>query len=397
MHTALLLVRDRRDGGSFPARRTAFTLVELLVVMTVVGLLVAILLPALGAARDAARNSACKNNLRQLGIGLHSYAERHHERFCSGAFSWKHDGAVTEIGWVADMVNQNVLVGEMLCPANEAKLSETYKDLLEMNPSAPNACQVDWLGSPAKTYPDGSAKVNPCRKIAGDLSTFAAGSEPRRVLVEEQIYKKWYNTNYAASWFLVRSGASLNGSGQLTSSLAGCAASNLSRKSTAGPLSRRMTENSAAPSSIIPFLGCARPLSLSAKGIGQYIGSHGPADPLAAAMTRGPVVNGDMEPPTPASGTPFNGPGGWWSIWNKARQDYRNFAPVHGGMANILFADGSVKGFTDSTGDELLNNGFDPSLYTPSSPLIGFGDKTVELPDTEIYSGWTLRAELKGG
>src|SRR5687768_7266128 len=144
-----LIFRDQRAG---------FTLVELLVVMSIIGLLVAILLPALGAARDAARNSACKNNLRQLGVGLHAYAENHQERFCSGAFHWEKDGAVTEIGWVADLVNQEILVGEMLCPSNAARLSETYHHLMEMNPSDPNPCNVDWKGSPAGTYPDGSVK-----------------------------------------------------------------------------------------------------------------------------------------------------------------------------------------------------------------------------------------------
>lgn len=384
------LTRSHAERGN--ERRKAFTLVELLVVITIIGLLIAILLPALGAARDAARNSTCKNNLRQLGVGMHSYAEKHGERFCSGAFSWELDGAVTEIGWVADLVNQNVLVGEMLCPSNNAKLSETYKDLLQMDPNGANSCAVDWKGGAAGTLPDGTLKNNPCRKIAED-ATMTAGSEPRRLLVEEQVLKKWYNTNYAASWFLVRSSVNLNASGQLNTTLAGCATSNLSRKSTGGPLSRRLVENGGAPSSIVPFLGCARPLGLTEKSIGQYVGPYGPSDPLAAAVTKGPAENATMAPPNPAGGTAYAGAAGWWAIWNKTVQDYRNFGPVHGGSCNILAADGSVKSFQDSTSDQLLNNGFDPAV-APSGT--GFGDKTVELLPTEIYSGWTLRADLKG-
>lgn len=52
----------------------AFTLIELLVVVAIIVTLIALLMPALGKARDAARRAACLSNLRQIGIGLASYA-----------------------------------------------------------------------------------------------------------------------------------------------------------------------------------------------------------------------------------------------------------------------------------------------------------------------------------
>jgi prepilin-type N-terminal cleavage/methylation domain-containing protein/prepilin-type processing-associated H-X9-DG protein len=61
--------------------RRAFTLIELLVVIAIIAILAALLLPALAAAKQKAAQTACLNNMKQLGTGMMMYVDENGDAF----------------------------------------------------------------------------------------------------------------------------------------------------------------------------------------------------------------------------------------------------------------------------------------------------------------------------
>ncbi|MAT68689.1 MAG: prepilin-type cleavage/methylation domain-containing protein [Planctomycetaceae bacterium] len=421
--------RKQRKTARRSAERPGFTLVELLVVIAIIGVLVALLLPAISRAREASRANACMNNLRQFGIGFHMFAERDpNGRMCTGAADFRRDGAWDKYGWVADLVNTGAAnPQQMLCPTNPLRASEKTNDLLGRDTTdgrdgvdatrlSEGLCGSDsWNGSPAGSPGFGGT---------------ATSTPERAAFVARAFFARGYNTNYAAGWHFVRSApkfefddsvspAAIISSPNGMKGLAG----------TQGPLTLRMVESGPVVSSRVALLGDAAPGDIDEALLAQTIG-YGPN--LLGTSNPDPFANGSAETETfvqanellteafndgPAyydssgkavrlipTGTDLSAQvaqeleGGAWQPNGPGAnelylQDTRDWFAVHGGsdqaFVNLLFADGSVRRFSDSDGDKFLNPGFPvPEGETPDVyAKVGYTSSAVELPSKDVFSG----------
>jgi prepilin-type processing-associated H-X9-DG protein len=112
--------------------------VELLVVVAIIGTLVALLLPAVQAARASARRTQCVNNMRQVGLAIHQYADTHKGHFPllayhnnqvpqeSGELPSKAEKKSEEQkSWIATLAPYTESVDEIrLCPEDRKRLEK---------------------------------------------------------------------------------------------------------------------------------------------------------------------------------------------------------------------------------------------------------------------------------
>jgi prepilin-type N-terminal cleavage/methylation domain-containing protein/prepilin-type processing-associated H-X9-DG protein len=109
--------------------RTAFSLMELLVVVTIIAMLASLLLPVIGSVRDSARTAVCASNLRQIGMAGVTYAGDNRGLSYPTSmttYTWNGSNDSYNLKWSFDLLGEYLLINANRGASGSNLVREVY-------------------------------------------------------------------------------------------------------------------------------------------------------------------------------------------------------------------------------------------------------------------------------